>query len=338
MARTYDIVINQHGWHKMWQLVRMLTTEVAMFGYATFHEDKKNDPWLYVDTLFVPPQEVSSSEVDFVSEGLSYAVDKAIRDGRLEDLRFCVHSHGNMSAFFSQTDDEMIREFGAQGIPWLASAVFNKKHETSARIDLFGVDHIPGLGQVTLPADVLCEADHDLIAECESDIKEFVKKQAWSSGKAKGSGKKSTNTGSGSGSGGVAAGKEVERYGEGTGINDDNQWNYLDARSEEEAEFLLDLALECEWDYMTGSDAIYLFDGSGEYQGSVPNRWVGGCLHWLDKVDWGEGQDVTDVFDGEAEEVLEDGLHWDGHKLIEVKDGKVVNSDEIATVEEQIES
>ncbi len=145
------IVMKQSEYEKFEDYVDLCPNEVACFGYAT---EKDGD--MYVDEIFLVPQEVSGAEVDFMTDGLPYAVERATKDDRVNDLRFCVHSHVNMGAFFSTTDNEMIESMGTMGTPWFASAVFNKKGETTARVDMYNVD-VPGLSSVQVPCDIVPE-------------------------------------------------------------------------------------------------------------------------------------------------------------------------------------
>jgi hypothetical protein len=172
-----------------------------------------------------------------------------------------------MSAYFSGTDAEMIETFGKAGIPWLASAVFNKKGETEARLDVFGVDSIPGAGQVTIDANVSGDLDQDLLDECQADIAAHVTRQTstWVSGR-------STSTTSGSSSS-TPAGRP-------SGLppakdSAEHIWDYCEAVTAPEAEILTDMSITHGWEYVQGSDGTtYLFEPSGAYVGCVPEKLV----------------------------------------------------------------
>lgn len=163
----YQILMSDEAWDQFWQYVRLVPGEVGCFGYATLHPE---DQIVVVDEIFLVPQESDASQVDFIETGLPYAIEKAAKDGRLDDLRFCIHSHGNHGAFWSSTDEDMIRKMGLTS-GWFASVIFNKAGNTAARIDVFDV---PPLGkmQVTLKdLDVYpfgqAESDEQAIADLE---------------------------------------------------------------------------------------------------------------------------------------------------------------------------
>ncbi len=116
--------------------VRHCDYEIGGFGYVTMN-DAGN---FYVDEIFLVEQDVSPAAVDFADAGLAYAIDKAATDNRLNDLKFCWHSHVNMGAFWSSTDDEMIANMNNGLTPYLVSLVQNKKGEHEQRVDFFPKD------------------------------------------------------------------------------------------------------------------------------------------------------------------------------------------------------
>jgi hypothetical protein len=170
---SYEVVVAQEPWDRFWNYVDLTDNEVAAFGYI------KPDPegFMFVDDLFLVPQEVTGASVEFMEEGLPYAVDKAEKDGRLEDLRFCIHSHVNFGASWSADDDEMIEKVGSTGTPWFVSAIFNKRRETACRLDVFKSNEIPGLAFSNLKLDILCEpVDDPARDEAQAELKEFLRK------------------------------------------------------------------------------------------------------------------------------------------------------------------
>jgi hypothetical protein len=304
MSKTYDILMEPRSWAKFWQLTNMVSTEIAAFGYCEFEKDG-DDAYLYVSELFTPPQEVSTTEVDFVTKGLPYAVNKATKEGKLDQLRFCIHSHGNMSVGFSATDEEMIRTFGEQGIPWLASAIFNKKGESNARLDVFKVDQIPGVGQVTIDASIYRESDLDLINECKQEIDEFVTKQTYSYSSQHKKKKKGSDAGQS---------KQSESHLPQFHDTYTQDWEYFDATTVEDAYDLFEKAYDSNWEFCRDdAGAIYLFDpqdgGYSEYMGSIPaelSEIVAAPEYWLTPAEEGSLVTVEAVeakLDGEEERV-----------------------------------
>lgn len=136
MNPKYEVIMANDAWDKMWTYTDLVQGEIACFGYAKLLSDER---LVYIDDVFLVPQVASPAEVDFISEGLVYAIEKAIEDDRVDDLRFCVHSHGTHGVGWSSTDEDMIRKVGSTGAPWFVSAVFNKHGAHTARLDVFDI-------------------------------------------------------------------------------------------------------------------------------------------------------------------------------------------------------
>lgn len=168
-----DIQFSKDAWDYMWTAFMNVPGEVGMFGYV-----QAVDGGLFVvDDVFIVPQIASAAEVDFVEDGLPFAVLKAVEDERLDDLRFCAHSHGEMGTFWSGTDEEMIVEkMGSTGVDWFISVVGNRKGSVRGRLDVYDCgpfsDH--------LKADelhVFCEdnTNDELLARVKADLEQHVK-------------------------------------------------------------------------------------------------------------------------------------------------------------------
>lgn len=171
---------------KLWCYTHSVDTEIAAWGYVKPVEGGD----LLVDDVFLVPQEVSAVSVDFVSEGMPYAVKKSIEDGRVTDLRFCWHSHVNMPTGYSSTDEEMIGKIrDGSNVPWFASTIFNKKGETNGRLDIFdsGVhDDLTGIGHIKgIKLDVITDRTELLDAEVLCDIERLVKRKQYQSAASK---------------------------------------------------------------------------------------------------------------------------------------------------------
>ena len=132
MADKPYITWAKEAWDLFWDYVDLAPGEVAVWGYV-----EKDGTELFVSEVFLVPQEAHAAGVDFVKDGLPYAINKAIQDGKLDQLRFCAHSHGHYPVMWSRTDEQMIETLGSSGTPWLVSCVFNKKGETLGRLDVF---------------------------------------------------------------------------------------------------------------------------------------------------------------------------------------------------------
>lgn len=181
-----DIIIKDSECEKLWHYTNAVNTEIAAWGYVTPTDDGD----FFVDHVFLVPQEVSATGVDFVKEGMPYAVKQAIKDDRLNDLRFCWHSHVNMQVGFSSIDEGMISDICKGGtLPWFISVIFNKRGETNGRIDLFkhgiseDINHcISHIKEITL--DVRAESEATTPPSIVDDIKKFVTERKYQHNKA----------------------------------------------------------------------------------------------------------------------------------------------------------
>lgn len=171
-----EVRFTEETWQQIVEYTELCSTEVAAMGYV-----KLDGPVAVVDEVFLVPQVVSGASVEFVETGFPWAVNKAIQEGRLDELRFCWHSHVNFAARFSDIDKEMIRKVHNSGpIPWFVSTILNKKGETWAQIDYFatGGELEEFCTHVTLPLDVQVgePIEYDL-TEREEELVKFLTKK-----------------------------------------------------------------------------------------------------------------------------------------------------------------
>ena len=160
------LILTDTVYNRIKEYVAQIDAEIGMFGYVTM----KNTEFT-VDEVFLVEQTVSGSSVDFADSGLEYAIDRAIKDGRIEDLKFCCHSHVDMDAFWSGTDDKMIAGMNNGMTPYLVSLVINKRHETKQRVDFYNPDGPIGeyAGQITFDLDLEIEQEADPLIAAEID-------------------------------------------------------------------------------------------------------------------------------------------------------------------------
>jgi hypothetical protein len=291
----YDIVIAQEPWDRMWAYVDECPDEVACFGYVKADEEIGA---FYVYELFLVPQEVSGAEVDFVSDGLPYAVERAVKDGKIEDLRVCIHSHVNMPTSFSSKDEDMIRKVATGGTPWFISAVFNKKGETNGRVDLFDSVLPFGFGpeQLTLKANVMTEHSRAIIDESKAELAQFVKKQVVTPGPTGGATGKGwrqpmKQTAGASPSGAPNVQPRLLGSGESTNMN------WWEDGLEDELELWITARRES-WEIIEDSDGkIHFFDTDGEYQGSVDDYMDEGTIDWFISRGWADDLDMPELTD-----------------------------------------
>ena len=170
-------------WQTITDYVRLIDAEIGMFGYVTMIDGN-----FYVDEVFLVQQEVSGASVDFADAGLEYAINKAIEDGRIDDLKFCCHSHVEMGAFWSATDEDMISGMNNGMTPYLVSLVINKRHETEQRVDFYNPTGPVGEFTDQLRFDLDLKVVPSTEPARKSEIDELVtrKSHTWTSGKRRG--------------------------------------------------------------------------------------------------------------------------------------------------------
>lgn len=112
-------------------------------GLGTIMYTERGTP--YVSNLYIPPQTVSRSQVDWGDIGLTSYLEwlyKPVSEGGAgydnDDLfLYSFHSHNYMDVFWSKTDEEFVEIIRDSGAKYLVSSVFNNKGEAKHRLDVF---------------------------------------------------------------------------------------------------------------------------------------------------------------------------------------------------------
>lgn len=266
----YDIIMSKDAWDYFQALTDLAQGEVACFGYAHLHEKYEE---IYVPEIFLVPQESDPNQVDFVTEGFPYAIEKALADGKdPADLRFIIHSHYTYPANWSSTDEDAITKIGNAGCDWLVSAIFNRKKETAARIDSFTLPPFGRLHVKMKDLKITYERDFDFEGELIDDLERFVKKPE----------KKPDNKGKKSVMSPAAAQHAAASL-------DDQAWEdaawaeYEDYLKDHDAsksvtdlslDELIALAKELDWTKVEETDTgnVYFFDNTGIVAVHLPNK------------------------------------------------------------------
>jgi hypothetical protein len=172
------VLITANTERRLWALIRAIDTEIGGWGYARLDGD--NIVW---ENVFLVPQQVSESEVDFESTGGdTAAVEQAIKDGVLDDPAFVWvswHSHHSMKPFWSKTDDARIAAMAKTGVTRLLSFVGCHDGQYELRLDVFGVEaHGVRLGQVSMnELELTSEKDDEFTASIRDEIAANVKEK-----------------------------------------------------------------------------------------------------------------------------------------------------------------
>lgn len=134
-------------------------------GIGTLKTDG-ND--LFVGKIFIPEQKVDTSYCEFASGALNDILDD-LSDEEISELKFRWHSHVNMNAFFSSTDEKDIEESESD---WVVNLVFNVRGEMLARVDM----HRP-LEIVNIPLEIKIIRDKSLDEEAKKIVDEKCTKR-----------------------------------------------------------------------------------------------------------------------------------------------------------------
>lgn len=191
-----SIIFPESEWRKIHEYTELCPVEIACMGYA-----KLDGANVLVDEVFLIPQDISLSSVDFLEKGFPYAIDKAAKEGRIDELRFCWHSHATHPACFSATDEDWIEKIRDSGpIPWFASAVLNKAGNTHGQLDYFGVEgplsHFAS--HITVKLDVRSNSMPAGMQETRlAEIEQFCTRKTYESGSKKKGDKKSGKSSAG---------------------------------------------------------------------------------------------------------------------------------------------
>lgn len=170
------LILPEQVREQIFDYVDLVDVEIGMWGYVTMTDDAD----FLVDEVFLVEQEVTGTSVDFADAGFAYAIEKAAADDRLQDLLFCCHSHVNMGAYWSSTDEKMIEDMNNGMTPYLVSLVVNKKRESKQRVDFFNPQGTLGqfTKQITFPLDLQVQRDA-ILAEREAEVKALVKRPSY---------------------------------------------------------------------------------------------------------------------------------------------------------------
>lgn len=130
-------------------------------------EPKAGD--LLITDLFLFKQVSGPATTELDGEAVSNFLVEAITNGiDPSDLKLWWHSHGEMSVFWSGTDQATAGAFGNQ---WMLCLVANKQGDVLVRLDLYEPVPITLDG---LKLEILLEPDEELAREIEAEVEQKV--------------------------------------------------------------------------------------------------------------------------------------------------------------------
>lgn len=294
MTANGSIIFPDSEWRKINDYTELCPVEIACMGYAKLEGSN-----VLVQEVFLIPQDISLSSVDFLEKGFPYAIAKAAEEGRVDELKFCWHSHATHPACFSTTDEDWIEKIRDTGpIDWFASAVLNKRGDTYGQLDYFGIEGplAEFASHVTVKLDVGSESTvpNEERAAREAEIEEFCTRKPTATASSTKKGSKKSGKG--------PAGSDSSRKRGATDETSDiiaeqasiEAWNQMITARDTN---LHKVAKEERWECYIIEDVAHYWDSMTKtYQGEAPIP--------LDVADGTFAIDIEPtVIDGDAEEI-----------------------------------
>lgn len=158
------LVLTQKSYNKLRGYVDNCENEISGLGKV-----KKLHNGFLITDIIILKQTVSGASTNLDIDAMGkFAFEIMQRGEKIEDYKLWWHSHADMSAFFSSTDIETIKQ--TKDIPYLISLVSNHANESKARLDVFA----PFWTYAELEVQVETLADNKIVELCKREIKELV--------------------------------------------------------------------------------------------------------------------------------------------------------------------
>ncbi len=175
------IQVDAIAMQKFWQWVDLAKGEVSALGLVDEIRDDQTGmvTALRVTDMLLVKQNCTSDETTMDPAAIAQLIidlEKAGIDSR--KLRCWIHSHGQMSVFWSSTDDECIT--GLANGEWLVSLVVNKKRDSMCRLDQYHPCH---LFVTDVAWEVYSPLPESLAKACFDEFKAKVTEHTWGAGK-----------------------------------------------------------------------------------------------------------------------------------------------------------
>jgi len=163
-----DIRITPYARQQLSAYIGEANTEISGFGIV---EKDANDCYT-ITKLYCPVQTCGGSDTEVGAAELSSLLGEVIDAGENpENLRLWWHSHVNMAAFWSGTDNTTAKELARIAGGWFISIVGNKRGELRTRVDLA---HPFTMLWDELPLRIVIPVNTDLRAQIAAEVKAKV--------------------------------------------------------------------------------------------------------------------------------------------------------------------
>jgi hypothetical protein len=131
-----NLAIPSSVYKRLRAYVLAVTTEISFLGKVT----KINPRSVLLEDIFLLPQFVGGSHTTIEKESLGKFYDALMQKGENpSSWRAWIHSHADMNAFYSSTDEDTIESFDLECPEenWFLSLVVNRAGTLIPRIDVF---------------------------------------------------------------------------------------------------------------------------------------------------------------------------------------------------------
>lgn len=162
-----QITIGMTDWLRYHAWCREAKGEMSCLG-----EVERNGLNFHIAALHILPQDCTSTSTRIRDAALAQFLmeRETATPGFSERLKAWLHTHHDFGVFWSGTDTDCIRDFGADS--YLISIVINKRGESLARLDLFSpvraTLHTVITPLFTIPESIQAEAKSDVEANVHS--------------------------------------------------------------------------------------------------------------------------------------------------------------------------
>lgn len=139
---------------------------------------------ILINDIKVTKQDVTGADVDFDEDAISDLIFESVCEGYSTKLCGWIHSHYNMNAFWSNTDEKTIEKLRTYIDNVLVSIVGNQKGEWVTRLDFksttpFGTEYIR---MDDIPFEIVYPGSEDIEEMMKREIEEKVAKKKYQYG------------------------------------------------------------------------------------------------------------------------------------------------------------
>lgn len=166
-----DVYIDMNAKTKLDLYIEFADGEISGLGDVEVLEDGS----LFISDVYIFDQESSGASTEIDADTIADFIKECIEQEKdLSKIRLWWHSHGNMNAFWSTTDDQTSGTC-FRTAPFFISIVGNKSGDYRVRVDTFmeGGAHLP-ISMDNIPLKVYHEEDLELRDKIRDEVKDKV--------------------------------------------------------------------------------------------------------------------------------------------------------------------